>query len=66
MVQSNKCCSFLQLHLTDLMASMTVELLPRLGCANIVVTGLSGRVSLVVTGFIKQGLTEYFAGGKEG
>ena len=26
------------------MAYMTVELLPRLGCANIVVTGLTGRV----------------------
>ena len=40
--------SFPPLYITDLMmASMTVELLPRLGCANIVVTGLSGRLLLM-------------------
>ena len=42
---TNGCSSFPPLYITDLMmASMTVELLPRLGCANIVVTGLSGRL----------------------
>ena len=41
--------SFPPLYITDLMmASMTVELLPRLGCANIVVTGLSGRLLMDV------------------
>ena len=57
----NGCSSFPALYITDLMmASMTVELLPRLGCANIVVTGLSGRLLMDVDCWAKKPMLAHF------